>query len=68
MQRVIVLANGKQIPLGKYVEGIKRAKANHSVGAGLRMAGISGCSWTVRDVPRGVAVGRLRGTTWLGTR
>ena len=28
MQRVIVLANGKQIPLGKYVQGIKQAKAN----------------------------------------
>jgi hypothetical protein len=30
MQRVIVLANGRQIPLGKYVQGIKQAKANPS--------------------------------------
>lgn len=28
MQQVIVLANGKQISLGKFVQGIKLAKAN----------------------------------------
>ena len=33
------------------------------VGAGLGTAGISGFSWAVWDVRRGVTVGRLRGTT-----
>ena len=28
MQRVIVLGSGTQIPLGKYVQGIKQTKAN----------------------------------------